>query len=117
MYQPTHFRQSDESRIHDLIRNFPLAALVISGENGPDADHLPLHLEIVVGGRIILHGHVARANPLWKRTESHGQVLVNFQGPDAYVSPAWYPGKQEHGRVVPTWNYAVVHAYGSLECS
>ena len=112
MYQPPAFRESDTDSIRALIAEFPLATLVGTGTGGElVADHVPLLLDRSRGERGALVGHVARANPLWRRP---GPVLAVFTGPDAYVSPAWYPSKQADPQVVPTWNYAVVHAHGTL---
>ena len=107
MYQPAHFKVADSEKLHALMRAYPFATVVTSGEGGMAANHLPLEL---VDGK--LHGHVARGNEL-----SHmdgAEVLVIFRGPDGYVSPNWYPSKHETGREVPTWNYAVVHVHGRL---
>src|SRR5215468_4869397 len=91
------------------MRANPLAALVTHGPRGIEANHIPMLLEDGV-----LRGHLSRANPQWQGIENSVAALAIFQGPNAYISPSWYPTKQEHGRVVPTWNYAVVHAYGEL---
>jgi transcriptional regulator len=108
MYQPRHFVQDDAEALQALMREHPLATLVHIGDDGLAADHVPLEWD--AAGRT-LRGHVARANPLWRRP---GPVLAVFHGPQAYVSPGWYPSKAEHHKVVPTWNYAVVHARGTL---
>jgi transcriptional regulator len=110
MYQPAAFVQADPAALHALMRGFPLATLVHAGADGLTADHLPLELDADAG---VLRGHVARANPLWRRAAGQ-RVLAVFHGPQGYVSPGWYPAKAEHGKVVPTWNYAVVHAHGTL---
>lgn len=112
MYLPEHFRESDPTALHALIRNHPLGTWVSYGEEGLTADHVPFFLETGQGPLGTLCGHVARANPLWQRWTGGAEALVIFQGEQAYVTPAWYPGKAEHGRVVPTWNYAVVHVHG-----
>ncbi|MCK6407555.1 MAG: FMN-binding negative transcriptional regulator [Rhodocyclaceae bacterium] len=83
-------------------------------EDGIHADHVPLILETADDGSPVLHGHVARANPMWKTLRSDIAALAIFRGPDAYISPSWYPIKREHGKAVPTWNYAVVHVRGPL---
>lgn len=111
MYQPAHFEQPDVAAMQALMRAHPLALLVTSGADGPVADAVPLRLDAARGAQGTLVGHVARANPLWRRS---GPCLVVFQGPQAYVSPAWYPGKPVHGKVVPTWNYTMVQARGAL---
>ena len=90
------------------------AALVTLGPDGLTADHIPLELDSEPAPLGTLRGHVARANPVWQIYRKDVEALAVFQGPDVYVSPAWYPTKQETGKVVPTWNYAVVHAHGPL---
>ena len=113
MYLPKHFEQADAQALAESIRGFPLATLIHVGAHGPDANHIPLRLRRV-GEATHLVGHVARANPLWR--EADGQaVLAIFHGPQAYVSPQWYPSKAVDGRAVPTWNYSVVHAHGRLQ--
>jgi transcriptional regulator len=112
MYQPAHFRQPDDAVWQALLRERPFATLVTPrADGGFTADHLPLLHDAQAN---LLVGHVARANPLWR--EAHGrEVLAIFQGADAYISPSWYAAKAEHGKVVPTWNYAVVHLHGRLQ--
>jgi transcriptional regulator len=110
MYSPKHFEQTDPAALAALMRDYPLAMLVHQGPDGLAADHIPLEFD---ADSRTLRGHVARANPLWR--QAAGQpVLAVFRGPEAYVSPSWYPSKAEHHKVVPTWNYAVVHAHGPL---
>ena len=113
MYLPKHFAEDDVARMHALMRANPLATLISHGPEGLDANHVPLLLDDApTYGK--LRGHVARANPLWKPGQVTGEVLVVFQGDDCYISPSGYATKAEHGKVVPTWNYAAVHAYGEL---
>ena len=100
--------------MHELIRNRPLATLVTLGANGINANHIPLHLDPTSEPFGVLRGHIARSNPLWSDLAADVETLAIFHGPDAYISPSWYATKQETGKVVPTWNYAVVHAYGTL---
>jgi transcriptional regulator len=107
MYIPAHFREERTEALYELIRVFPLATLVTTGPEGPIANHVPL---IADEGRLL--GHLARGNPQWR--DSKGEALAIFTGPQHYISPNWYPSKAEHGRVVPTWNYVAVHAYGKL---
>lgn len=114
MYIPTHFEQSDMATMHGLIRARPLATLITLDSDGINANHIPLHLTKATESFGILRGHVARSNPVWHDLQSNIEVLAIFHGPDAYISPSWYASKQESGRVVPTWNYTAVHAYGSL---
>lgn len=113
MYVPKKFAQTEQQKIEGLIREFPLAALVVNTDSGMYADHIPMRLSQTAPDGMRLQGHVAKANPLWQRRVS-GPVLVIFQGPNGYISPNWYPTKQEHGKVVPTWNYAVVHVGGDI---
>ncbi|MEO1320101.1 MAG: FMN-binding negative transcriptional regulator [Pseudomonadota bacterium] len=112
MHTPKIFRQSDLAEIHGLIETHPLGALITTGTDGLEANHIPFELNRDAGQYGTLLGHVARANPVWQ-TESQ-EVLVVFQGANTYVSPGWYASKQIHGKVVPTWNYVVAHAYGTL---
>ena len=110
MYLPAHFAETRAEPLHALMRERPFATLVHCAGGTPTADHLPLALS--PDGRL-LRGHVARANPLWQ-TAAGSEVLAVFHGPQAYVSPGWYPTKREHGKAVPTWNYVTVHAHGRL---
>jgi transcriptional regulator len=114
MYVPSAFRMDDLPDLHGVLRATPLATLVTTTEAGLLATPLPLLLSPDEGPFGTLHGHLARANPQWQH-EARGEALAVFAGPDAYVTPAWYASKQEHGRVVPTWNYVAVHAYGTPE--
>jgi transcriptional regulator len=110
MYLPAHFAQDDPAVLAALMRDHPLAMLVHQGEAGLTADHLPFEFD---ADARLLRGHVARANPLW-RTAHAQPVLAVFRGAEGYVSPNWYPSKAQTHKVVPTWNYAVVHAQGIL---
>ena len=114
MYLPAHFEQTDRAALHALMREHPLAALVTCGPEGLTADPVPLELDPADGENGTLLGHVARANPLW-RVAAGTSVLAIFNGPQAYVSPSWYASKAATHKVVPTWNYTVVHAHGVLE--
>lgn len=114
MYLPPHFRQDDIAEIHATMRAARLCNLVTATAEGLIASPLPLFLEEKEGERGVLYGHVARANPQW-RLAPIGDAMAIFMGPDAYVSPAWYATKKETGKVVPTWNYSAVHAYGPIE--
>lgn len=114
MYIPTQFRTDDLPAIHAAMRETHLANLVTSGPEGLVATPLPMLLDAGEGEFGTLYAHVARANPQW--CSGAGQeALVIFDGPDAYISPSWYATKQEHGKVVPTWNYVAVHVYGPVE--
>jgi transcriptional regulator len=113
MYLPGHFAESRSEVLHTLMRAQPFATLVTQGTDGLTADHLPLQLDTGLAPLGALHGHVARANPLWRHADG-AEVLTIFQGPQAYVTPSWYPTKHADGKAVPTWNYVVVHARGRL---
>lgn len=114
MYLPSHFAEARVDVLHDLIRVHPFGTLVVLASNGLDANHIPFEIDPEPAPFGTLRGHLARANPMWKDFSSQVDALAVFQGPHTYVSPSWYPTKQEHGKVVPTWNYAVVHATGPL---
>ena len=116
MYTPGHFRVEDTAEMHAMMRARPFAILVTQGSEGLTATHLPTILKVDDGcplGRI--ECHLARPNPQWRTFTPKMDALMIFQGPEAYIRPGWYPSKAEHGKVVPTWNYAAVHAYGRLE--
>src|SRR5262247_1287326 len=114
MYQPDHYRVEDVAQMHVLMRARPLAALVSCGSSGLYASHLPTVLKND-GAFGIVEYHLARANPQWKELAEGNEALMIFQGPEGYITPNWYPSKAQHGKVVPTWNSAVVHAYGRPE--
>ncbi len=112
MYVPTHFAETRVDVLHELVRAHPLGALVVLGADGLDANHIPFEIDPEPAPFGTLRGHVARANPVWRDFSPEVEALAIFEGPHAYISPAWYASKKEHGKVVPTWNYAVVHAHG-----
>lgn len=114
MYIPKHFEESRIDVLHDLILTHPFSTLVTMSSAGINANHIPFHLIQEAGEYGTLQGHVARANPIWSDLVNDVEALVIFQGPNSYITPSWYPTKQEHGKVVPTWNYVTVHAYGTL---
>ena len=114
MYLPELFREQRFEALRDFIVAHPLAILVTSGSEGLSADLVPMLLTGTEGnGR--LRGHVARANPVWKRVAAREPVLALFTGAQHYVSPNLYPSKRDTGEVVPTWNYSVVHARGRID--
>ncbi|TND59717.1 FMN-binding negative transcriptional regulator [Aeromonas dhakensis] len=115
MYLPPHFAVTDSETLHQLIRAYPLGALITHGEGGLDANHLPFEFDAGEGEHGVLRAHVARNNPLWQEVKDGDEVLVIFKAADGYISPSWYPGKQEHHKLVPTWNYSVVHAHGRIQ--
>ena len=114
MYVPPAFREDDLAALHATMREARLANLVTATAEGLVATPLPLFLAPEEGPYGTLYGHLARANPQWK-LPPRGDAMALFMGPDAYVSPSWYPSKLEHQKVVPTWNYVAVHAYGPAE--
>lgn len=116
MYCPAHFEESRTEILLGLMAQHPLATVISSGHSGLLADHIPLMYEPEQGTAGKLIGHVARSNPLWQTGPGVEHLLV-FQGPSAYVSPNWYATKAESGKVVPTWNYAVVHVHATLAAS
>ena len=114
MYLPKHFAETDVGVMHALMCKHPLATLVSQGPAGLEANHIPFLLADGPAPYGKLQGHIARANPLSKAGETSDEVLVIFQGAESYISPSNYATKAEHGKVVPTWNYTAVHAYGRL---
>ena len=114
MYTPTHFEESRLQELHEFMRRHPFASIVVQASGHLDANHVPLFLDPGHGPFGRLRGHIARANSMWRDVEAGAEVLVLFHGPNGYISPNFYPSKQEHGKVVPTWNYGVVHARGRI---
>lgn len=114
MYLPKHFEQQDLESLKSLLEAYPLGTLVTHQDGALEANHIPFLLQgdLAVGGKLI--GHVAKGNPVWKNDSTAQESLVIFQGPEAYITPNWYPSKQVHHQVVPTYNYAVVHVYGVM---
>jgi len=115
LYTPPTFREADIGRLHAHIAATGFAAVITVGRRGPIVSYVPLVLDTGVGPYGMLSGHLARANPQWQESDLAVPAVAAFMGPDAYVSPGWYPSKQEHGKAVPTWNYSVVQARGRLE--
>ena len=114
MYVPSHFREDRLPVLHEAIEKSGLATLVTVGPDGLDASHVPMLLDREAGPLGTLYGHIARANPQWRGTAHDLPALAMLLGPDAYVTPSWYPTKQSTGKVVPTWNYVAVHAQGRV---
>jgi transcriptional regulator len=114
MYTPPAFRVEDLGAIHAAMRAARLSSLVTATAEGLVATPLPLLLDETEGEFGTLYGHLAKANPQWKAPVIGGAMAI-FMGPDAYVTPSWYATKTETGKVVPTWNYVAVHAYGAVE--
>src|ERR1051326_6590395 len=114
MYIPDHFKEERTTVLHELMRAHPLAAIVTSGQRGLMANHVPLLLDPKPAPYGKLRGHFSKANEQWHELEKGGEVLAIFSGAEGYISPSWYATKRETGRVVPTWNYVAVHAYGAV---
>jgi transcriptional regulator len=112
MYRPKYHLPADHEASLSLIEAHPLGAWVCHTDAGLVANHVPFFLDRSRGLHGTLLGHVSRANGVWRALTSATPSVVMFQGPQAYITPGWYPGKHEHGQVVPTWNYAVAHAHG-----
>lgn len=116
MYVPNHFKEENIDKLHQYIRDFNFGLLVIADEKGIEANHIPFVLGVEKDnplGRV--ECHVARNNSVWRRLQEGARVLAVFQGPNAYVSPSWYPTKAETGLVVPTWNYLAIHVEGKAQ--
>lgn len=117
MYVPGHFAAPSLERITRFVDEHPLATLVVADSGRLEAHHLPfMRLDRFEVGRTLV-AHAARGNPLWRLAEARAEVLLVFSGADAYVSPSYYPGKDEHHKVVPTYNYVAVHVRGELSCA
>lgn len=114
MYLPLHFEETRVEVLHQLIRSHPLGALVTFGADGLNANHIPFEFDTNPAPSGTLRAHVARANPVWREFSRKVEPLVIFQGPQAYITPSWYQTKKETGKVVPTFNYVVAHAYGVM---
>ena len=114
MYLPYHFEETRAEVLRQLIRNHPLGTLVTFGADGLNANHVPFEFDPDPAPLGTLRAHVARANPVWREFSKEVEPLVIFQGPQSYITPSWYQTKKETGKVVPTFNYIVVHAYGSM---
>lgn len=113
MYIPKKYQQSDTTALKALMVEYPFATLISCSELGVEANHIPLMLKRVEG-KDVLHGHIAKANPLWKNIAEKAEVLIVFNGPNCYISPNYYPTKMATGKAVPTWNYVAVHVKGYI---
>ncbi|ADE38733.1 FMN-binding negative transcriptional regulator [Candidatus Puniceispirillum marinum] len=117
MYIPVHFNEVRDSEIEKIVTSFPLATVVTHGADGLLANHIPLLLETDDDGNKSLIGHIAKANDMHEIVAQSSDVMVIFHAEDAYISPNWYPSKAEHHKVVPTWNYQIVHFHGTITFS
>ena len=114
MYLPQNFREDDVEALHEAMRKIALGTLVTLGEDGLEATPAPMLIDAAPAPFGTLVGHIARANPQWRRLKPEVEALAIFTGPHAYVSPGWYATKRQTGKVVPTWNYVAIHATGRL---
>ncbi|NVK73248.1 MAG: FMN-binding negative transcriptional regulator [Oceanospirillaceae bacterium] len=114
MYLPKHFAITDQEELLDFVKTFPFATLVSHGEDGLNAEHIPMLVQVDADNRVFLQAHIAKANALWQKVADQTHVLVIFQGENAYITPNWYPSKKVDGKAVPTWNYRAVHIKGSI---
>jgi len=114
MYVPSHFEETRSEVMQQFIGEHSLGTLVTLGPTGLNANHIPFEIHPEPSPFGTLRAHVARSNPVWQDVDGGLESMVIFQGPQAYISPSWYPTKKDGGRVVPTYNYMVVHAYGRL---
>ena len=114
MFIPDHFKLGGVAEHHTLMRAYPFAALITTSDARYEVTHLPTMLKSE-GELGLVECHVSRANPHWRTIATSGRGLLIYTGPHAYITPGWYPSKAVHGKAVPTWNYAVVHAHGTAE--
>ncbi len=114
MYVPPAFAEDDPEELQAIMRQSPLPVLVSPLKDGADSRLAATHLPLLIDGSRLI-GHVARANEHWKWLDPSRESLAIFTAVDGYVSPSFYATKQQTGKVVPTWNYEAVHAYGRLE--
>ena len=114
MYLPKDFKEERVPVMHEAMRRARLGTLITLGADGMEASHIPMLVDPAPAPFGTLKGHIARANPQWRRATAGAQALAIFLGPDAYITPAWYETKRQSGKVVPTWNYVAIHAYGPL---
>ena len=112
MYLPPAFREDRLDVQHAFIRAHSLGTLVTVGADGLTANHIPFVVDADASTHGTLRGHLARANPQWRTLDPSQDALVVFQGPESYITPSWYATKAETGKVVPTWNFTAVHAWG-----
>ena len=114
MYRPAEFTEDRVEILHQAMRDIAFGTLVTLGADGLIASHIPLLLEDRPAPFGTITGHLARSNPQARGSSPESEALAIFLGPHTYVTPSWYPSKAETGRVVPTWNYVAIHAYGRL---
>jgi len=113
MYSPRKYQENDINKLKGMMAKHSFATLITYNDSGIEANHIPLLLN-QSAGKDVLQGHVAKANPLWKNIANKSEVLIIFNGPNCYISPNYYPTKQENGKAVPTWNYVTVQVKGTV---
>jgi len=114
MYLPTQFKEDSVPAIHEAIRQARIGTLVTMGEDGMEASHVPMLVDPGPEPYGTLRGHVSKGNLQWRRVNANVPALAMFLGPNTYITPNWYATKRQTGKVVPTWNYVAVHAYGTV---
>jgi transcriptional regulator len=115
MYVPSQFTEERVPVLHEAIERVGFGTLVTLGADGMTASHVPMLIDAEPAPFGTLKGHLARANPQWRTALADQEALAIFTGPWAYITPSWYPTKRKTGKVVPTWNYVAIHAYGRLK--
>ncbi|CAI3938723.1 Predicted FMN-binding regulatory protein PaiB (PaiB) (PDB:2OL5) [Commensalibacter communis] len=115
MYIPEHFKENDLQLLHTAIKDIQVAHIITQHSYGVEASFVPLFLDTQQEEKGVLYGHIAKANTQWKEPLTNDEALVIFTGANHYITPSWYPAKQTHHKVVPTWNYVMVHVRGKIE--
>lgn len=113
MFQPSYFKQKDNQQMLSFIQTYPMASIVSMSSKGLIGNHIPM-LVVKRHDKYYLQGHVARVNSIWQDLDETIDVISIFMGPNAYVSPNWYPSKKDDPKTVPTWNYVAVHVTGKI---
>lgn len=114
MYVQQHFSENNTATLHELMRRHPLGSFVVMTPGGLEVNHIPFFLDATRAPHGVLRAHLPIGNSLWQQEPARApEAVVIFQGEESYITPSWYPTKHEHGKAVPTWNYVVVHAYGT----
>ena len=114
MHIPSKFKEKDLNTLCQLIEDYPLGTLITTEQGELDACHIPFYINRPESRKMTLQSHIARANSIWRDCQDGQKILLIFYGPNAYISPNFYPSKEVTGKAVPTWNYSVVHVRGRL---
>jgi len=112
MHIQAHFAETRVPVLHALMQSCPLATFILANGDDIVVNHMPMMIESDAGDAGLLRAHIPRSNRIWESFDGQRNAVAIFHGPEAYVSPSWYPSKREHGKAVPTWNYVVAHAHG-----